>query len=211
MTLKIAVLASTRGTDLQAIIDEIDEGRLDAELRVVVTSKECRAAERARKAGRKTVVLEHGTEGETRESYDRRLAALLEEEGVELVILVGWMRLLSPWFVTRYRHRIMNVHPSLLPSFPGMDRAVHEEVLAHGCKVSGCTIHFVDEGTDTGPIIMQGAVPVLDEDTPETLKARVQSLEKRLYPEAIRRYAAGGIEVRGRRVLVKDEAWREIR
>ncbi len=204
MTLRIAVLASTRGTDLQAIMDEMGAGKLDAELALVLTNKQCAAEERARMAGYKTKILTFDKEKDTRESYDRKVSGYLEEEGVELIVLVGWMRLFSPWFVKRYANRIMNVHPSLLPSFPGMDRAVHEEVLAYGCKVSGCTIHFVDEGTDTGPIIMQGTVEIANDETADTLKEKVQALERRLYPKAIRLYAEGKLTVNGRKVIVAD-------
>ncbi len=210
MAIKIAVLASTRGTDLQAIMDEIAAGTLDAELKLVLTNKECPAEERARKAGYKTKILLFDKEKDNRESYDKQVAELLDNEDVELVVLVGWMRLFSPWFCQRYENRIMNIHPSLLPSFPGMDRSVHEEVLDYGCTVSGCTIHFVDEGTDTGPIIMQGTVPVRHDDTVDSLKEKVQALEQQLYPRAIQLFGEGKIEVSGRKVTVKDDAWRRI-
>ncbi|MBN1646113.1 phosphoribosylglycinamide formyltransferase [Candidatus Woesearchaeota archaeon] len=204
MPLRIAVLASTRGTDLQAIIDAIEQKKLDVELRIVVANKECYAVERARNHGIKKRIILYKKGVDTREIYDRRLAQVLDEEGVGLIVLVGWMRLFSPWFVQKYLNRIMNIHPSLLPSFPGMDRSVHEEVLEYGCKVTGCTIHFVDEGTDTGPIIMQGTVIIDDGETVDTLKKKVQDLEMRLYPKAIQLFADRRLKIVGRKVIVME-------
>ena len=204
MVLKIAVIASTSGTDLQAIIDAIKEKKLDAELRIVIANKECYAIERSRNQGFKTKIVFYDKENDTRESYDKKVAQILDEEGVELIVLVGYMRLFSPWFVQKYKNKIMNVHPSLLPSFPGMDRAVHEEILNYGCKVSGCTIHFVDEGVDTGPIIAQETVAVADDDTVDSLRDKVQGLEKELYPKLIQLYADDKISVEGRKVFIKN-------
>ncbi|RLI93516.1 MAG: phosphoribosylglycinamide formyltransferase, partial [Candidatus Altiarchaeales archaeon] len=144
--LKIGVLASTRGTDLQAIIDEIEQGKLNAEVSVVISNKEdAYALERARKHGIDAVFID--PKGKTREEFDREVMKILDKKGVDVIALIGYMRLLSPEFVNRYRNRIMNVHPSLLPAFAGgMDKNVHKTVLEHGVKVTGCTIHFVDEG-----------------------------------------------------------------
>jgi phosphoribosylglycinamide formyltransferase-1 len=203
MSLKIAVMASTMGTDLQAIIDGIASGELDVDLRLVFSNKECYAVERAENAGIKTKVLLFEKDIDTRESYDKKAAQILDTEEVELIVLVGYMRLFSEWFVRKYKNKIMNIHPSLLPSFPGMDRSVHEEVLKCGCKVSGCTIHFVDEGTDTGPIIAQRAVDIENGETVDSLKEKVQSIEKILYPEIIQAYAEGKISVEGKKVIIK--------
>jgi phosphoribosylglycinamide formyltransferase-1 len=191
---KIGVLASTKGTDLQAIIDEMKAGRMPGiELAVVISNKEdAYALERARKEGYKTVFID--PKGKKRAEYDREVAAVLESEKVDLVVLVGYMRILSADFVRRFPRRIINVHPALMPKFcgPGYFGAnVHEAVLAAGEKETGCTIHYVDEGVDTGPIIVQEKVAIEPTDTPETLKDKVQALEKRLYPEVIRKLAEG--------------------
>ncbi len=203
--LRIGVLASTRGTDLQAIIDEIEAGRLDAEVSIVVSNKEdAYALERARKHGIKAVYLD--SRGKTREEFDRDVMELLEKEGVEVIALIGYMRLLSREFVQKYMNRIMNVHPSLLPAFAGgMDENVHKTILEHGAKVSGCTIHFVDEGADTGPIILQEAVPVEEDETVDSLKEKVQAAEKKLFPEALRLFHQGRLKVEGRRVRILGE------
>ena len=203
MSLKIAVMASTRGTDLQAIIEAIDSGTLDVDLRLLFANKECYAVERAERAGIRTEVLLFEKDTDTRESYDRKTAEILDGEEVDLIVLVGYMRLFSEWFVDKYENRIMNIHPSILPSFPGMDRAVHEEVLECGCKISGCTIHFVDKGMDTGAIIAQRSVDIENGETVDSLKEKVQSLEKILYPEIIQLYAEGKISVEGKKVVIK--------
>ncbi|OYT52997.1 MAG: phosphoribosylglycinamide formyltransferase [Candidatus Altiarchaeales archaeon ex4484_2] len=202
--LRIGVLASTRGTDLQAIIDEIEAGRLDAEVSIVLSNKEdAYALTRARKHGIKAVFLE--SKGKTREEFDREMMELLENEGVEVIALIGYMRLLSPEFVQKYMNRIMNVHPSLLPAFAGgMDENVHKTILEHGVKVSGATIHFVDEGADTGPIILQEAVPVTEDETVDSLKEKVQAVEKKLFPKALGLFHQGRLRVEGRRVRIMD-------
>jgi len=200
--LRIGVLASTKGTDLQAIIDEIEAGKLDAEVSGVVSNKEdAYALERARKHGIKAVFLE--SKGKKREEFDRKVMELLDAEGVEVIALIGYMRLLSPGFVQKYMNRIMNVHPSLLPAFAGgMDENVHKTILDHGVKVSGATIHFVDEGADTGPIILQEAVTVAEDETVDSLKEKVQAAEKRLFPQALRLFHEGRLKVEGRRVRI---------
>ena len=203
MSLKIAVMASTRGTDLQAIIDAVGAGTLDVDLRLLFANKECYAVERAEKAGIRTEVLLFEKSTDTRESYDRKTAEILDSEEVDLIVLVGYMRLFSEWFVDKYENKIMNIHPSILPSFPGMDRSVHEEVLEYGCKVSGCTIHFVDKGMDTGAIIAQRSVDIENGETVDSLKEKVQNLEKILYPEIIQLYAEGKISVEGKKVVIK--------
>ena len=196
---KLGVLCSGRGTDLQSIIDAIEAGQVPAEIAIVLTDKEAYALERARKAGIEAVCVDrkqfHG-----REPFEKALIEKLEAAGVTLVVLAGFMRILTPYFVGHFAGRIMNIHPALLPSFPGAH--AHRDVLAYGVKVSGCTVHFVDEGTDSGPIIMQAAVPVLDDDTEETLGARVLKEEHRIYPECIRLYCEGKLKVEGRKVTI---------
>ena len=196
---KLGVLCSGRGTDLQSIIDAINAGQVPAEIAIVLTDKEAYALERARKAGIEAVCVDR-KQFDGREPFEKALIEKLEAAGVTLVVLAGFMRILTPYFVGHFAGRIMNIHPALLPSFPGAH--AHRDVLAYGVKVSGCTVHFVDEGTDSGPIIMQAAVPVLDDDTEETLGARVLKEEHRIYPECIRLYCEGKLKVEGRKVTI---------
>ena len=196
---KLGVLCSGRGTDLQSIIDAIEAGQVPAEIAIVLTDKEAYALERARKAGSEAVCVDR-KQFDGREPFEKALIEKLEAAGVTLVVLAGFMRILTPYFVGHFAGRIMNIHPALLPSFPGAH--AHRDVLAYGVKVSGCTVHFVDEGTDSGPIIMQAAVPVLDDDTEETLGARVLKEEHRIYPECIRLYCEGKLKVEGRKVTI---------
>lgn len=191
---KIAVLASTKGTDLQAIIDEQKAGKMPGvELSIVISNKKnAYALERAAEQGYKTIFVD--PKGKTKEAYDEELITILKEYQVDLVVLIGYMRILTPTFVRAFPRRIINVHPSLMPKFSGpgfYDSNVHEEVLKAGETESGCTIHFVDEGVDTGEIILQKKVAVSPQDTAETLKAKVQALEKEWYPEVIREMAQG--------------------
>lgn len=201
---RIGVLISGRGSNLIAILDRIDAGALDARVAIVI-SNEPQAAGLAAARGRgvATLVIDHRASG-GREAHDRSMAAALENAGVGLVCLAGYMRRLSPWFVTQFRGRILNIHPSLLPAFPGLD--VQRAAIEAGAKVSGCTVHFVDEGVDTGPIVLQATVPVLDADTPESLAARILIEEHRLYSRAIALYFAGRLRIEGRRVLGADGA-----
>ena len=199
---KLGVLCSGRGTDLQSIIDAIGRGEVNAEIAVVLVDKpESFALERAKKAGIKAVCVNR-KQYDGREPFEKALIAELEEAGVTLVVLAGFMRILTPVFVHHFAGRIMNIHPALLPSFPGAH--AHRDVLAYGVKVSGCTVHFVDEGTDSGPIILQAAVPVLDGDTEETLGARVLEQEHIIYPQAIQLYCEGRLQVDGRQVRILD-------
>ena len=199
---KLGVLCSGRGTDLQSIIDAIGRGEVDAEIAVVLTDKpEAFALQRAERAGIKAVCVNRKQYGD-REPFEEALIEELEAAGVTLVVLAGFMRILTPVFVRHFAGRIMNIHPALLPSFPGAH--AHRDVLAYGVKVSGCTVHFVDEGTDSGPIILQAAVPVLDGDTEETLGARVLEQEHVIYPQAIQLYCEGRLQVEGRQVRILD-------
>jgi formyltetrahydrofolate-dependent phosphoribosylglycinamide formyltransferase len=202
--MNVAVLGSTRGTDLQAIIDAIGRGELDANIAVVISNKEdAFILERAKKHGIPAVFIP--LKGKTREEFDEEVAKELEKRGVELVLLIGYMRYLSKPFVEKYRNRIMNVHPALLPAFAGgMDKSVHRAVLDAGVKVTGCTIHFVDEGADSGPIILQEAVPVLEGDDEDSLKARVQEAEGHAFIRAIRLFQGGKLRVEGNRVRILE-------
>jgi phosphoribosylglycinamide formyltransferase-1 len=192
----IAVLASTNGTDLQAIIDEMKAGKMPGiELSVVVSNKQTSyALERAATQGYKTVFVD--PKGKSRIEYDMEVAKILTENQIDLVCLIGYMRILSPEFVKQFPHKIINVHPALMPKFsgPGFFGAnVHEEVLKAGETESGCTIHFVDEGVDTGKIIIQEKVKIEPNETVESLKNKVQAVEKKLYPEVIRMFTKGEI------------------
>ena len=183
MSNRIAVLASGRGSDLQSLIDAVAAGSLKADIRLVMSDKPgIMALERAEKAGIKAVCVPR-KECANQQEFEEKMVAELRKADVESVILAGFMRILSPYFVNEFKHKIVNIHPSLLPSFGGAH--AHRDVLAYGTKVSGCTIHFVDEGMDHGPIIMQVAVPVLDDDTEDTLGARVLEQEHKLYPQAV--------------------------
>lgn len=197
--MRAAVLVSGGGTNLQALIDARDE--LGAELRVVVSNRaDAFALERARRAGIEAVCLSH-KEFATREDFDRALRDALLARGVELVVLAGFMRVLTTAFLDAFPDRVINVHPALLPAFPGVD--AQAQALAYGAKVTGCTVHLVDAGVDTGPILAQAAVPVRDDDTVESLRARILAEEHRLLPAAVRDVAAGRVTRDGRRVRVR--------
>ena len=196
----IGVLISGSGTNLQAIIDAIEAGKLDAKIEVVLSNKaDAYGLVRARNHRIPTEVLNHKNFS-SREAYDEALVALLDGRGVELVVLAGFMRLLSPVFVKAYSNRIMNIHPALLPAFPGLN--VQQKAVEHGARFSGCTVHFVNEECDQGPIIIQAVVPVFPDDTGETLAARILEQEHRIYPRAIQLFAERRLKVIGRRVLV---------
>lgn len=200
----IAVLASGRGSNLQAIIDAADSGKLNAAVTVVVSDRaEAYALERARRHRTPAHHIDPQAHA-TREGFETAVIDTLEKYQVDLVCLAGFMRLLSPSFVRRYPGRIMNIHPALLPAFPGL-HAQHK-ALEHGVKIAGCTVHFVDEGVDTGPIIIQAAVPVLDGDTEETLSARILEFEHQIYPRAIQLFAEGRLTLEGRRVRCSSSA-----
>jgi phosphoribosylglycinamide formyltransferase 1 len=199
MTRILGVLISGRGSNLQAIIDAIREGTLDASIGLVISNRpDAGGLERAQAAHVPTVVLSHRAFA-SREAYDAALVAALRGRGVELVCLAGFMRLLSPVFVSAYPNAVLNIHPALLPAFPGVD--AQRQAWEHGVKVAGATVHFVTAELDNGPIVMQAVVPVRDEDTPESLAARILSEEHRIYPAAIQYVLDGGWEMRGRRVV----------
>lgn len=208
--LRVGVLVSGRGSNLQAIIDSSDSGKLAAAVVVVISDVAgAYALERARKHGIPPVFVDPKAHS-SREAFDAALIAVLTEHRVELVCLAGYMRVLSPRFINHFRHRIMNIHPALLPSFPGLH--VQHTALHHGVKFSGCTVHFADEGVDTGPIIIQAVVPVFDDDTDDTLAARILKYEHQVYPRAIQLFAEGRLRVEGRRVLCTgSEADRALR
>jgi phosphoribosylglycinamide formyltransferase-1 len=204
----IGVLVSGSGTNLQAIIAAIEAKRLDAKIEVVLSNKaDAQGLVRAQDRGIPTAVLDH-KQFPSREAYDQAVVDILRARGVELVVLAGFMRLLSPVFVKAYSNRIMNIHPALLPSFPGLH--VQKKALEHGVRFSGCTVHFVNEECDEGPIIIQAVVPVFPDDSEGSLAARILNQEHRIYPRAIQLYAEGRLRVEGRRVLVaglaKDDA-----
>ncbi len=196
---RIAVLLSGRGSNFEAIAESIRAGRIrDAELTIVVSNRESAGGiEKARQRGIEAVVIP--SKGKQREEYDREVVALLKEKKIDLVCLAGFMRLLSPYFVQEFRHRILNIHPALLPSFPGLE--AQKQALEWGVKFSGCTVHLVDEHLDAGPIICQAVVPVEDGDTEETLAARILREEHRIYAEAINIVLDGKWRIQGRRVL----------
>jgi len=197
----IGVLVSGSGSNLQSIIDRIEEGNLDAEIRLVVSNNpDAFALERCRKHRVPAAVIDHRRFG-TREEFDAQMIEALQAAGVDLVVMAGFMRILTHGFFQAFPMRIMNIHPALLPAFPGTH--VQRKALEYGVRFSGCTVHFADEGVDTGPIIIQAVVPVLGEDTEETLAARILKEEHRIYPEAIQCYAEGRIEFTGRRVRIR--------
>jgi len=201
MKKKFGILLSGRGSNFEAIANSIDAGRLDAEIAVVISNRpEARGLALARERGLNAVSIP--SKGLDREVYDRMVVAELKENTVDLVCLAGYMRLLSAYFVREFPLRILNIHPSLLPSFPGLE--AQHQALEHGVKISGCTVHFVDELLDAGPIVIQRAVPVLDEDTEQTLAARILEQEHQAYTEAIRRVLSGDFRIEGRRVILRS-------
>jgi phosphoribosylglycinamide formyltransferase-1 len=196
----IGVLISGSGTNLQSIIDAIEAKTLDARIEMVLSNKvDAYGLVRAQNHGIHTEVLDHKAFA-SRETYDQAVVDLLRSRSVELVVLAGFMRLLSPVFVTAYSNRIMNIHPALLPAFSGLH--VQKKALEHGVRFAGCTVHFVNEECDEGPIIIQAVVPVFPDDTEETLTARILTQEHQIYPRAIQLYAEGRLHVVGRKVLV---------
>jgi phosphoribosylglycinamide formyltransferase 1 len=202
--MRLGVLASGSGSNLQAILDACASRRIPAEVSAVVCNLPgARALQRAEAAGVPALLLPH-RQFASREEYDRAVIAALQRHGVELVCLAGFMRLITPVLLRAFENKILNIHPSLLPAFPGMHAV--RDALAAGVRVSGCTVHVVDEGTDSGPILVQAAVPVLDGDTEETLAARILVQEHRCYPRAISLWAQGRVHLEGRRVRIDGKA-----
>ena len=199
MAKRIGVLLSGRGSNFEALAESVAAGRiLDAEIGVVISNREgAPGIERARARGIETRVIP--SKGLQREEHDRLVVAALEERRVDLVCMAGYMRLLSPYFIQKFPQRILNIHPSILPAFPGLE--AQRQALEYGVKFTGCTVHLVDENLDAGPIVAQAVVPVRDDDTPETLAARILAEEHRLYTEAVRLVLSGNFRVEGRRVI----------
>ena len=199
----IGVLLSGRGSNFDALAASVAAGRIpNAEISLVVSNREtAQGVEKARARGIEARVIP--SKGLEREAYDRLVVAALQEKGVDLVCLAGYMRLLSPYFVEQFPQRILNIHPSLLPAFPGLEP--QRQALEHGAKFSGCTVHFVDENLDAGPIVLQAVVPIEDGDTPDTLAERILHEEHRIYTEAVRIVLEGRWRMEGRRVLVSSE------
>ena len=198
----IGVLASGRGSNLQAIVDAIEAGRLDAKIGAVISDNpEANVLKRMTAADIPTLCIDR-RQFANRHEFEAAVAEELNIRHVELVVLAGFMRILTSYFIDRFAGKIMNIHPALLPAFPGED--AQQQAVDYGAKVSGCTVHFVDEGMDTGPIILQEAVPVLEDDTAETLSDRILHAEHILYPRALALYCEGRLKVEGRRVRISE-------
>jgi len=199
MTKRIGVLLSGRGSNFEALADSISAGRIpNSEIAIVITNRDgAPGIDKARQRGLPTKVLP--SKGLEREAYDRQVVAVLQEHQVDLICLAGYMRLLSPYFVAAFPQRILNIHPSLLPSFPGLES--QRQALEYGVKFAGCTVHFVDENLDAGPIVLQAAIPVREDDTEVTLSERVLIEEHRIYSEAVKIVLEGRYKIAGRRVI----------
>jgi phosphoribosylglycinamide formyltransferase 1 len=202
MKKRIGVLLSGRGSNFEALADSVSNGRIpNAEIAIVVSNREgAPGVERAKARGINARVIP--SKGLEREAYDRQVVAVLNERKVELVCLAGYMRLLSPYFVAAFPQRILNIHPSLLPSFPGLES--QRQAFEYGVKFAGCSVHFVDENLDAGPIVLQAVVPVQDDDTIETLSERILREEHRIYSEAVRIVLEGKYKIEGRRMLLTN-------
>jgi phosphoribosylglycinamide formyltransferase 1 len=197
---KLGILLSGRGSNFEAIARNARAGKIPAEIAVVISNREeAPGFAKAREMGLATRFLP--SKGKEREAYDREVVAVLKEFGADLVCLAGFMRILSPYFLREFPRRILNIHPALLPAFPGME--AQKQALEYGVKFSGCTVHIVDEGVDTGPIVCQAVVPVLDDDTVDTLSARILQEEHRIYSEAICLLLQDRVHIEGRRMLLK--------
>jgi phosphoribosylglycinamide formyltransferase-1 len=200
--LRVGVLASGRGSNFRALAEAAASGRIPAAIVVLVTDRPGAPVLAIARAHSIEAVVLDGKQQPSREAHEKAVVAALEERRVGLVCLAGYMRLLTGAFVEHFRGRMLNIHPTLLPAFPGLHP--HRQALEHGVKISGATVHFVDEGTDTGPIVLQAAVPVLPDDTEATLADRILAEEHRLYPEAVRLFAEGRLDIRGRRVHIRE-------
>jgi phosphoribosylglycinamide formyltransferase-1 len=200
--LRVGVLASGRGSNFRALAEAAAGGRLPASVVVLITDRAGAPALAVARELRIEAVVVDPKQHPSREAHEKAVIGVLEERRVGLVCLAGYMRLLSAEFVAHFAGRLLNIHPSLLPAFPGLHP--HRQALAHGVRVSGATVHFVDEGVDTGPVVLQAAVPVEPDDTEESLAARILVEEHRIYPEAVRLFAEGRLEIRGRRVDIRE-------
>lgn len=202
--LRLGILASTNATDMQAIIEAIDAKKLDARISVVISNKkDAFALERARRHGIKAIFID--SNGKEREQFDKEVAVELDKEKVELILLIGYMRFLSPWFVNKYKYIIMNIHPSLLPKYAGgMNRKIHEQVLKNKEKTTGATLFFVDEGADSGPIILQKKVKIEKNETVDSLKEKVQKAEQEIIIKAVELFGKKKIEMKNKKVTIKN-------
>jgi len=200
--INIGVLASGRGTNLQAIIEAIEEGKIEGRISIVISDNpDAYALKRARQHNIETRYINF-KEFKNREDYDKEIIKALEEKKIDLVVLAGYMRIISPYFSKMYKNRIINIHPALLPSFPGLH--AQRQAVEHGVKISGCTVHFVDEGVDSGPVILQKAVEVKDDDTEESLAERILKEEHQIYPRAIQLFSQGRLVIKGRKVFIEE-------
>ncbi|MGC8778283.1 MAG: phosphoribosylglycinamide formyltransferase [Candidatus Caldatribacteriaceae bacterium] len=203
MDKKIAVLVSGRGTNLQALIEASRKGEIPGRITLVISDNpRALALKRAEEAFIPTVVLDYASFS-GKKAYEEALLRVLEKEAPDLICLAGYMRIVGRTIISRYRYRILNIHPSLLPAFPGLE--AQRQAVEYGVKVSGCTVHFVDEGMDTGPIVLQATCPVFDDDTAETLAERILQYEHEIYPQAVKLFLEGRLKIEGRKVLVKKE------
>jgi len=199
MLKNIAVLISGNGTNLQAIIDEVKAGKINGKIVAVISNKaDAYGLERAKQAGIPEYFIDH--KGITREEHEQKIIDILEKNNVDLVVLAGYMRVLTSLFVSRYKHKLINIHPALLPAFPGTDG--YGDTFNYGCKVGGCTIHFVDEGVDTGPIIIQRVNEIKEDDTLESFKQRGLEIEHQALPEAVRLFCEDKLKIEGRKVKI---------
>ena len=200
--LKLGILASGSGTNLQSIIDQCQQGRLDAEICLVLSNNPgAGALERAEQAGINNVCINH-REFNSREDFDQAVVVALQKAGAELIVLAGFMRIISAVFLQAFPQRIINIHPALLPAFPGLH--VQQQALDYGARFSGCTVHIVDGGIDTGPIIAQAVVPILPNDSEETLAARILEQEHKIYPQVIQWFTEGRVTIKKRQVLIES-------
>ena len=200
--IRLGVLVSGRGSNLQAIIDAINQGKINASIEIVISDREdAYALKRAEENHIKNIFV-NPKEFESKQEFEKEIIRLLKENSVELICLAGFMRVLSPDIVRAFKDRIINIHPSLLPSFPGLH--VQKKALEHGVKFSGCTVHFVDEGVDTGPVIIQAVVPIFDNDTEDSLSERILKQEHKIYPRAVQLIAEQRVTKKDRRVFIKN-------
>ncbi|MBI5416469.1 phosphoribosylglycinamide formyltransferase [Candidatus Poribacteria bacterium] len=199
--MNIAILISGSGTNLQSIINEVEIGNIPATISLVISNmKDAYGLVRAKKHNIPTFVLDH-KKFQSREDFDKEMVLILKKNNIDLVVLAGFMRVISPYFVNNYRNRIINIHPAILPSFPGTH--AQKQAFDYGVKYTGCTVHFIDEGTDTGPIILQAVVPVNDNDTSDTLASRILEQEHKILPLAIKYFVENKLVIQGRKVFIK--------